>query len=361
MLSLIEDLTGSKSLKMPRVQLRNRLSPEEMNRGVGMLDAGVSQRHVARLLNVSQSVVSRMWNRYQTHGDPSHRHEGGRSRATTQRQDRYLLIQARRQRFRNATLLNNDFRNATGVRISTQTVRQRLHEFGLNARRPAIRVPLTQRHVQDRLDFSRIHVRWTIRDWTPVLFTDESRFCLDFTDKRQLVWRMRNEKFDELNVAEHDRYGKGSVLVWAGISVNGKTELYVIENGTLTAVRYCNEILDQFVRPYAGAVGPEFILMDDNARPHRANVTNAYLERETIERMEWPAKSPDLNPIEHAWDILQRAVSARPVQPTTLQELKNALVAEWRLIPQNRIQNLITSMRRRCRAVINARGRHTRY
>ena len=54
---------------------------------------------------------------------------------------------------------------------------------------------------------------------------------------------------------------------------------------------------------------------------HRAHVTNAYLEHETIVRMDWPARSPDLNPIEHAWDILQRAISARPVQSRTLQEL----------------------------------------
>ena len=144
----------------------------------------------------------------------------------------FLLIQSRRQRFHNATSLNNELRNGTGVRISTQTVRNRLYEFGLNARIPAIRVPLTRQHVQDRLDLARIHVSWTIRDWTPVLFTDESRFCLDFTDRRQLVWRMPKERFDDLNVAEHDHYGKGSVMVWAGISVNRKTDLCAIENGT---------------------------------------------------------------------------------------------------------------------------------
>ena len=65
-----------------------------------------------------------------------------------------------------------------------------------------------------------------------MLFTDESRFCLDFTDRRQLVWRMPKERFDDLNVAEHDHYGKGSVMVWAGISVNRKTDLCAIENGT---------------------------------------------------------------------------------------------------------------------------------
>ena len=71
--------------------------------------------------------------------------------------------------------------------------------------------------------------------------------------------------------------------------------------------------------------------------------------------MEWPARPLDLNPIENTWDIFQDAISARPVQPRTLQELKDALVAEWRLISQNRIQTLITSMLMRCRAVIDAR------
>ena len=89
-------------------------------------------------------------------------------------------------------------------------------------------------------------------------------------------------------------------MVWKGINVNGKTDLYAIENGTLTALRYCNEILNQFVRPYAGSIGLVFILIDDNVRPYHAHVTNAYLEYETIVHLDWPARSPDLNPIEHA-------------------------------------------------------------
>ena len=99
-------------------------------------------------------------------------------------------------------------------------------------------------------------------------------------------------------------------MVWAGISAQGKTDLHVIDNGTLTALRYVNEILDVYVRPYAG--GENFILMDDNARAHRARMTDQYLEQATIVRMEQPARSPDLYPIEHAWDMLQTAVSSEP-------------------------------------------------
>ena len=85
-----------------------------------------------------------------------------------------------------------------------------------------------------RLTWARDHVTWTQNDWAPVLFTDESRFCVDFTDRRARVWRMPNERFASVCVAEHDRFGGGSVMVWAGISAQGKTDLHVIDNGTLT-------------------------------------------------------------------------------------------------------------------------------
>ena len=205
-----------------------------------------------------------------------------------------------------------------------------------------------------RLAWAQDHVTWTQNDWAPVLFTDESRFCVDFTDRCARVWRMPNERFAPVCVAEHDRFGGCSVMVWAGISVQGKTNFHVIDNGTLSALSYVNEILDVYVRPYAGAVGENFILMDDIARAHRACITDQYLEQATIVRMEWPARSPDLNPIEHA-------VSSRPVQPASVQELRQAPLEEWDQIPQYKIRRLISSMRRHCQAVIEARGNHTCY
>ena len=114
-------------------RLRRHLSQDEMNTGIGMLHSGLSQRHVANVLGVSQSV-SRMWNRFIATGNVRHLHAGGRERSTTEVQDRFLVVQARRQRFDNATTLRRDFRNATGVRLSTQTIRNRLHDAGLRSR-----------------------------------------------------------------------------------------------------------------------------------------------------------------------------------------------------------------------------------
>ena len=208
-------------------RLRRHLSQDEMNRGIGMLHSGLSQRHVANVLGVSQSVVSRMWNRFITTDNVRHLHAGGQERSTNEVQDRFLVVQARCRRFDNATSLRRDFQNATGVRISTQTIRNRLHDAGLRSRRPAIRVPLTRYHVQMRLAWARDHVTWIQNDWVPVLFTDESRFCVDFTDRRARVSRMPNERFAPVCVAEHDRFGGGSVMVWEGISAQGKTDLHV--------------------------------------------------------------------------------------------------------------------------------------
>ena len=88
-------------------------------------------------------------------------------------------------------------------------------------------------------------------------------------------------------------------MVWGGISWEGKTALHVFQNRTITDERYINEILDVYVKPYSGAVGENFILMDDNARQHSTRAVERYRECETIEQLNWPARSPDANPTEH--------------------------------------------------------------
>ena len=112
---------------------KRHLTSDEMHVGIAMLEAGLPQRNVAEHLDVSQSVVSRMWNRYQTNENAQHRHGGGLAKATLDIQDRYIGLLARRNRFSTATWLRNDFQNAINVRVSTQTIRNRLHSSGLMA------------------------------------------------------------------------------------------------------------------------------------------------------------------------------------------------------------------------------------
>ena len=86
-------------------------------------------------------------------------------------------------------------------------------------------------------------------------------------------------------------------MVWAGISLEYRTDLHIFRRGSVTPVRYRDEVLKHIVRLYAAAVVPTFALMDDNARLHTAAIIDDYLESEGIVRMAWSAYSPDLNPV----------------------------------------------------------------
>ncbi|EFA02765.1 Transposable element Tc3 transposase-like Protein [Tribolium castaneum] len=165
--------------------------------------------------------------------------------------------------------------------------------------------------------------------------TDESRFSLRSPDGRRRVWRRQGERYSSVTVVQNENFWGGSVMVWAGIWVEAKTELFILQERSLNANNYISDILADYVVPFALVIGPEFLLMQDNARPHTARCVMQYLQEVGITTLEWPAMSPDMNPIEHAWDELGRRVRARPVRPKTLQELRQALVEEWENIDQN--------------------------
>ena len=139
----------------------------------------------------------------------------------------------------------------------------------------------------------------------------------------------------------------------------------VIEQGSGLMARshymYIDEILQPVVVPYIQTMEPGALLQDDNARPHRARIVDAYLQQQHITRINWPACSPDLSPIEHVWDQLGRAVQARLNVNSTRADLRRFLVEEWDRLPQDNVQRLVHSMRRRCAACIAARGGPTHY
>ena len=160
----------------------------------------------------------------------------------------------------------------------------------------------------------------------------ESRFLLQKRDGRICVYRHRNERFFSFCVEELDSFGGGSVMMWAAISKDRKTDLVHV-SGNLTAVRYRDDILQPHLMHVTDQQRDLF--QQDNARPHKARVAMAYLGQNTINVLPCPSKSPDLNPIEHLWDQLNKCVRQQQPPPQTLDQLHQMLQQQWRTIPRN--------------------------
>ena len=193
---------------------RRHLPNDARLRAIGMLEAGMRQVEVAtcRCLGVSQSVISRLRTRLAQTNITLDRRRSGRPRSTSQAQDRFLRTSALRSRSVSGEQLRGRL-SRTGTRVSVQIVRSRFHSAGLRAWRPYVGVPISQRHRQARLAWTRQHRRWTNQQWATVLFTDESRFLLGMLDRRRRVWRRRGERYANCAIVEHDRYGGGSLMV----------------------------------------------------------------------------------------------------------------------------------------------------
>lgn len=152
----------------------------------------------------------------------------------------------------------------------------------------------------------------------------------------------------------------GSIMVWGGISWNHKSALVLVD-GTLNGQQYRDHVLNSVTIPFGlESIGPGFLLQDDNAPPHRCTLVDTFHEEHMkYTHMEWPSRSPDLNPIEQMWDQLGRAIVRRGIQRQA--DLIPAVMEEWDGIPQFRVQRLIRSMRSRCDNVITASGGATKY
>ena len=233
------------------------------------------------------------------------------------------------------------------------TVRRALESHGLKCKRPYKALLLTQRRRIGRLTWAMAHLRWTRRQWSSVLLSDESKFNLSFADGRQRVWRRRGERDDDQCVTEFDRWGGGSLHVWGGITAFQKTELVALD-GNVTARSYINDVLRSVVVLFMRRHIPRVCFS--------ARVTMQFLNQNGINVLDWPSFSPDLSPIKHLWDELGRAVRKRNhPPPRNVQQLGQALTAEVRNIPQQTVLNLIQSMRSRIHACIDSNGGHTKY
>ncbi|GFT88002.1 transposable element Tcb2 transposase [Trichonephila clavipes] len=298
--------------------MSSRYHIDDFMRGriIGKIEEGRKITDVAREFDIAHSVVSRLWKSFKTTGMCSRRHGGGRVRSTTPAEDRYIVLSAKRNRRTTAQQVANQFLAASGKQISRKTVARRLRGGGLYARRLVVCVPLTRQHRTARLQWCREHHNWTEQDWACVLFSDERKGPISDMQYHGVG-------------RHHDQ--------WPHVPTCGCEWDY-------DGQRYIDEVLLPHVRLSRGAVGDKFVFMDDNATCHRTLAVQDCLDSEGIQRLVWPARSPDLNPVENVWDALGRQVAGRNYPPTNKNTLIRAFTEEWDKLPQQLLDNVVQSM-----------------
>jgi len=151
-------------------------------------------------------------------------------------------------------------------------------------------------------------------------------------------------------------------MVWGCISHDWKLDLVTIQ-GNLTGDQYIRDVLQPVVIPHFDIhpLATRPVYMEDKAMSHRSRSVIAYLQSEAVTSVLWPAMSPNLNPIEHIWDILGSGIQVREPPVQNFRQLEAALHRTWQQLSQQDIPRLTGGMRRKVEAVIQARGGYTRY
>ncbi|GFX81355.1 HTH_Tnp_Tc3_2 domain-containing protein [Trichonephila clavipes] len=179
---------------------RRHLDDFLRGRIIGRLECGRTQLEVSEELGIAQSVISRLWKRFQDDGNVSRCYSTGLPRVTTLNEDRYiyiyLAVTTKRNRRSKASDLSRQLSSATGTTVSRQTVYRRLGHIGLYAGMPVRCVPLTATHCRLRLTWSREHVLWTPQQWSCVMFSDESGFSLQSDSRRTSIWRAPDTRYN---------------------------------------------------------------------------------------------------------------------------------------------------------------------
>ena len=194
------------------------------------------------------------------------------------------------------------------------------------------------------------------------MFTDESKFQIFGTIRRQYVRRRKGEALKEPCLASTIKHGGGNIQVWVCISIKGIGDIVRITE-KFTGEKYKNILHNHTVPSGRQLVGNYFILQQDNDPKHTCKLVKTYLsnleEEGVLQTMPWPSQSPDLNIIEHVWDYLDRKKMER--LPKNVNELWNVLKEEWYNIPITFIENIYKSINKRFQDVIVNKGDHTKY
>ena len=335
------------------------LSTEKRSNVVILHKIGKTYNEIAKILKISKGTVSKTLKRNRETGSNVNKKRSGRPRKTSKRDDDKILTISSANRFETAPNIRAKINERLPSPISVSTVQRRLREKGMFGRiavkKPLLRPP----NIKKRLEFAIRHKDWTLDDWKRVLWSDESKFEIFGSHRRQHVRRKVKERYNSKCIAPTVKHGGGSVIVWGCFSYDGVGELVKID-GIMKKEDYHRILQYSAIPSGIGLIGYGFKFQQDNDPKHTSKLCSDYLNKKeeegVLENVIWPPQSPDVNPIELLWDELKRRV--RDLKPTSQISMWNCLNEVWNNLQAETLQKLVRRMPKICAALIKAKGGH---
>lgn len=246
--------------------------------------------------------------------------------------------------------------------VSEWTARRALKKIGLEAAIKPKKPALSDKNVKARLKFCKKYKHWSVDDWKRVIWSDETRINRFQSDGKQYYWHRPHEKLQKHQVKQTMKHGGGSLMVWGCFTwwhIGPMVRIF----GIMKKEDYLNILqtnLPDFVDLSAYPT-EEVIFQQDGDPKHTAKIVQEWIKNQDFQLLEWPAQSPDLNPIENLWAILKKRLASYEMPPKNIDELWSRVQKEWRDLPNPTIEKLVESMPRRLNSVIKAEGLWTKY
>lgn len=329
------------------------------NRVVKFHSRGLSYRQIANRLDMSFSTVRNIIKKCNETGSVLNRRRSGRPQKLSEKEKRRIKKIVAQTPTVSASAIASEIATTSNTTFSVQTVRNVIHSFNFYGRVQRKKPFISEVNRKKRLDFAKTYLKEPLEFWKNIIFSDESKYNIFGSDGRKYVWRKANTEFEMRHVRPTVKHGGGSVLVWGCMSWKGVGNLCFIE-GIMNAEKYI-DILRRNLNDSAEKLDlmDTFIFQQDNDPKHTANKTKEWLLYNAPRQLKTPPQSPDINPIEHLWYLLDLKVRKNKI--SSKQQLRDVLLQEWEQIGPEITQNLVSSMPRRLQAVIDAKGMITKY
>ena len=313
-------------------------------------EEGYNQSEIARRVGRSRKSVTNVISNL------SADHAGRRRGAIRKLSPKLTRAIIRRARTGNYTA--RELANFYNVDVSVRRIQQILCAASFLQWKKCLRAPkLSPLHKVARVEWARYHLHRNPKMWRNVIWSAEKKFDLDGPDGISHYWADSRLPRKVLSSRQN---GGGSLMIWGAFSWRGCAKLAIIK-GNMNSEQYI-EVLQEYMLPFAEDKHPDgFIFQQDGASVHRSQATMQYLKDADVDLLDWPARSPDLNPIENLWGLLVRRVYHNRRQFDCVSDLEEAILYEWEKITEEEIRALITSLPRRCMDVIEKRGAETKY